>query len=77
MRRVALTPDNFPDRVLLKGSCGGGAYTADRAGKFYIIERDEGTMAELSSHSATPSVTLVAILCTVTLSRIRPLSPAE
>lgn len=43
MRRVALTPDNFPDRVLLKGFFGGAVYTADRAGKFYVIE-DEGTM---------------------------------
>ncbi len=48
MRRVALTPDNFPDRVLLNGFCGGAAYTADRAGKFYIIQ-DEGTMADFLS----------------------------
>lgn len=50
MRRVALAPDNFPDRVLLRGFFGGAVYTADRAGKFYVIE-DEGTMESFLSEA--------------------------
>lgn len=46
MRRVALTPDSFPDRVLLRRFEGGAVYTAERAGKFYVLQ-DESTMAEL------------------------------
>jgi len=48
MRRVALSPDSFPGRVLLRGFEGGAVYTAERAGKFYVIQ-DEGTMADLLS----------------------------
>lgn len=48
MRHVPMKPDDFADRVLLRGFEGGAVYTAERAGKFYVIQ-DEGTMANLLS----------------------------
>lgn len=47
-RRVSLTPDDFPDRALLRGFEGGAVYAGDRGGKFYVIE-DESTMADFLS----------------------------
>ena len=46
MRRVPLTPETFAARALLRGFEGGVVYTAERAGKFYVIQ-DESTMADL------------------------------
>lgn len=43
MRRVTLTPEDFPDRVTLRMFEGGAVYIAERGGKFYLIQ-DESTM---------------------------------
>lgn len=48
MRRVPLNPDDFPDRVVLRRFEGGAVYTAERGGRFYVIQ-DESTMADLLS----------------------------
>jgi len=48
VRQVLMTTNDFSDRVLLRGFEGGAIYTAERAGRFYVIE-DEGTMADLLS----------------------------
>ena len=46
MKRVNMTPEDFPDKRLLRGFEGGAVYTAEREGRFYLIT-DEGTMADL------------------------------
>ena len=61
MRRVTMKPDDFPDRVLLRGFEGGAVYTAERAGKFYLIQ-DESTMAGLLSEEDLVGLDLVKIL---------------
>jgi hypothetical protein len=48
MRRLAMSPNTFPGRVLLREFEGGAVYTAEHADKFYVIQ-DEGTMADLQS----------------------------
>ena len=45
MRRVALSPSDFPERALMRGFEGAAIYTAKRDGVFYLIE-DERTMAD-------------------------------
>jgi hypothetical protein len=60
MRRVTMKPDDFPDRVLLRGFEGGAVYTAERAGKFYLIQ-DESTMAGLLSEEDLVGLDLVKI----------------
>ena len=37
--------ERFPNKRLVKGFMGGAVYTAEKDGKFYIIE-DESTMAD-------------------------------
>ena len=61
MRRVTMKPGDFPDRVLLRGFEGGAVYTAERAGKFYVIQ-DEGTMADLLSEEDLVGLDLVKVL---------------
>jgi len=39
-----MTPDDFPNRVLLYGFEGGAVYTAERDSRFYVIQ-DESAMA--------------------------------
>lgn len=61
MRRVAMKPDDFPNRALLRAFEGGAVYTAERAGKFYVIQ-DESTMAGLLSEEDLVGLDLVKIL---------------
>jgi len=58
MDRVPMTPDDFPDRVLLRGFEGGAVFTAERRGKFYVIQ-DEGTMASLLNEEDLAGLELV------------------
>ena len=48
MRSSPLTHADFPESRLLASFEGGAVYTAERDGKFYIIQ-DESTMAEFLS----------------------------
>jgi hypothetical protein len=47
MRRVTLTPEDFPDRVALRLFEGGAVYTAERGGKFYLIQDERSMMGIL------------------------------
>ncbi len=67
MHRVTMNPDDFPDRVLLRGFEGGAVYTAERAGRFYIIQ-DESTMAGLLSEEDLVGLDLVRVIEFETLS---------
>jgi len=48
VRRSPLTRADFPESCLLAGFEGGSVFTAERDGKFYIIQ-DESTMADFLS----------------------------
>ena len=61
MRHSPLTLSDFPEARLLMGFEGGSVYTADRRGKFYIIQ-DESTMSGLLSEEDLAGLTLVEIL---------------
>ncbi len=61
MPRVRLTANDFPNRVLLRGFEGGAVYTAEQAGKFYVI-LDESTMADLLSEEDLAGMNLVTVL---------------
>ena len=63
MRRSPLTQADFPEARLLVGFEGGSVYTADRLGKFYIIQ-DESSMADLLSEEDLADLTdaLVQVL---------------
>ncbi len=61
MRHSPLTQSDFPEARLLMGFEGGSVYTADRRGKFYIIQ-DESTMSGLLSEEDLAGLTLVEIL---------------
>ena len=61
MRHSPLTRTDFPEARLLMGFEGGSVYTADRRGKFYIIQ-DESTMSGLLSEEDLAGLTLVDIL---------------
>jgi hypothetical protein len=56
-----LTIEDFPDRVLLRGFEGGAVYTAERGGRFYVIQ-DEGSMAGLLSEEDLEGVELVKVM---------------
>ena len=60
MHRVSMKPGDFPDRVLLRGFEGGAVHTAERDGKFYVIE-DESTMAGLLDEEDLDGLELVKV----------------
>jgi len=67
MHRVPLTPDDFPDRVLLRGFEGGAVYTAERGGEFYVIQ-DEGGMAWMLDEEDRADLEFVKVFEFATLS---------
>ncbi len=61
MRRVHLTPGSFPQRALLQGFEGGAVFTAERDGRFYVIQ-DEGTLADFLSDEDLAGLELTKVL---------------
>jgi hypothetical protein len=58
---VSSEPDEFPNRVLLRRFEGGAVYTAERAGKFYLI-KDESSMAGLLDEEDLAGLELVKVV---------------
>lgn len=61
MRRVHLPPDALRDRALLRGFEGGAVFTAEREGRFYVIQ-DEGTLADFLSDEDLAGLELTKVL---------------
>lgn len=55
-----MKPDDFPDRAFLCGFEGGVVYTAEREGRFYVIQ-DESAMADLLGEEDQSDLELVKI----------------
>lgn len=60
MRRSTLQPEDFRDRKKLATFEGGAVYTAEREGRFFLIQ-DESTLADLLSDEDAEGIEFVKV----------------